>query len=370
MKKIFIILNILSLFILTGCESSKDINYNSEIRVNGPVLKISLIQTAHEIYNTNIENSYKDLSIESIYSETSIDSKKHYKWLNKTYSSIDEDMKNRLKNIFDSNSSWNYLNSVIELNDDANIYDIVNTINSDESLNLSSDLKNDIELFFNYFYDEHFKSYFNKNKYTLNKKASKLNNLLYENDVDIAKFIENVTNIKPNKDYVYTFYYSLNPISYQNFEYDNNVVSTISESTNVKDLLKISFHKYSHDLFDTFTDSPEFLNVCDLLRSDDNLVSLYKESDSHAYNFNDWCEENLIEGFSKYLDYRYSQYEYDFSNFVYDLDFYNYLKDINFNPDKITLEDASIEFYKKFCTYLIFISKDILDFLDIKILPS
>ena len=346
MKKIFIILNILSLFILTGCESSKDINYNSEIIVNGPVLKISLIQTAYEIYNTNIENAYKDPSIESIYTETSIDSKKHYKWLNKTYNSMDEDMKNRLKNIFDYNSAWNYINCVIKLNDDANIYDIVNTINSDESLNLSYDEKNDIDLFFNYFYDEHFKSYFNKNKYSLDKKASKLNNLLSEKEVDIAKFIENVTTIKPSEDYVYTFYYSFNPISYQNFEYDNNVVSTISEFTSVKDLLKISFHKYSHNLFDTFTDSSEFLDICDLLKSDDNLVYLYKKSDSHAYDFNDWCEENLIEGFSKYLDYRYSQYEYDFNNFVYDLDFYNYLKDINFNSDKVTLKDVSIEFYK------------------------
>ena len=52
--KRFIILNILSIFILTGCKNTKDINYNSDIKVNGPSLKISLIQTAYEIYTTNI----------------------------------------------------------------------------------------------------------------------------------------------------------------------------------------------------------------------------------------------------------------------------------------------------------------------------
>ena len=53
-KKLIVILNILSIFILTGCKNTKDINYNSDIKVNGPSLKISLIQTAHEIYTTNI----------------------------------------------------------------------------------------------------------------------------------------------------------------------------------------------------------------------------------------------------------------------------------------------------------------------------
>ena len=54
--KRFIILNILSIFILTGCKNTKDINYNSDIKVNGPSLKISLIQTAYEIYTKNIYN--------------------------------------------------------------------------------------------------------------------------------------------------------------------------------------------------------------------------------------------------------------------------------------------------------------------------
>lgn len=345
-KKIFVILYILSLFTLTGCESTKDINYNSELIVNGPVLKISLIQTAHEIYSTNIESSSNNSNIENMYIEDSKESKKHYKWLNKTYNSMDDNMKNKLENIFNSNSSWSYLNSVINLEDNASIDNIIATINSNTDLNLSSHLQSDIDVFFNYFYDEHFESYFNKNKSALNKKASKLNTILYENEVDIKKFIEDVCNISPSKDYVYTFYYSLNPVSYHNFEYDNNIVSTISSSTTVKDLLRISFHNSSHDLFDNFTESPEFTEVCNLLKFDKEFVSLYEKNGSYAYDFNDWCEENLIEGFSKYLDYRYSQAEYDFSNFVYDLDFYNYLKDINFNPDKVNLKDVSINFYK------------------------
>lgn len=344
-KKLIVILNILSLFILTGCKNNKDINYNSDIKVNGPSLKISLIQTAYEIYTINIENSTNNLNYEDLYNNTSRDAKKHYKWLKKTYNSMDDNMKLKLKNIFNANSSWSYTNSVINLDDKASVSDIVDTLISNESLNLSSDLKNDINVFFNCFYDDYFKSYFNKHKSSLNKKASKLNELLYSNDIDIVKFIENVCGVTLSNDYVCTFYYSLNPISSQNFEFDNYIISTIEPNTTVKDLLRVPFHKYSHSLFDSFTDSSEFLEICNLLKSDDELVSLYNEFGRDAYDFNEWCEENLIEGFSKYLDYRYSQYEYDFSNFVYDLDFYNYLKKINFNPDKINLKDACIDFY-------------------------
>ena len=345
LKRLVVILNILSIFILTGCENNKDINYNSDIKVNGPSLKISLIQTAYEIYTTNIKNSNDDYSYEDLYSNTSRNAKRHYKWLKKTYNSMGDDMKSKLKNIFDSNSSWNYTNAVINLDDNASLSDIVDTLVSNEDLSLPSDLQDDIDVFFNYFYDEYFKSYFNKQKSYLNKKASKLNDLLYSNDVDIEKFIEKVCGVTLNNDYVCTFYYSLNPISTQSFEFDNTIVSTIQPNTTVKDLLRVPFHKYSHSLFDSFTNSPEFLEICDLLESDAELVSLYNEYGRDAYDFNEWCEENLVEGFSKYLDYRYSQYEYDFSNFVYDLDFYNYLRNINFNPDKFDLKDVCIDFY-------------------------
>ena len=344
-RKLILILNILSIFILTGCESTNTINYNSDIKVKGPSLKISLIQTAYEIYNVNIENCSNDSTYKDLYENTSRYAKKHYKWLVKTYNSMDNNMKIKLKNIFDSNSSWLYTNSVINLDDDANIDDIINTLVNEENLNLSSDLKNDIDEFLNYFYDDYFKSYFNKNKYSLNKKANKLNEVLHSNDVDIKNFIEKVCKVTPSDDYICTFYYSLNPISSQNFEFEENIISTIEPTTTPKDIIRVPIHKYSHSLFDSFTDSDEFLDIFEMLKSDDDLISAYNEYGSNSYDFDEWCEENLIEGFSKYLDYRYSQYEYDFSNLVYDLDFYNYLKEINFNPDKVNLKDVCIDFY-------------------------
>ena len=109
---------------------------------------------------TALVNILKNFDYKNLYNDTSDYAKKHYKWLVKTYNSMDDSMKLKLKNIFDSNSSWRYTNSVINLEDNSNIYDIVNTLVYDENLNLSSNLKNDIDSFFNYFYDDYFKFYF------------------------------------------------------------------------------------------------------------------------------------------------------------------------------------------------------------------
>ena len=69
-KKLIVILNILSIFILTGYKNNKDINYNSDIKVIGPSLKISVIKTANEISTTKIENSGNNSTYEELYNNT------------------------------------------------------------------------------------------------------------------------------------------------------------------------------------------------------------------------------------------------------------------------------------------------------------
>ena len=90
----------------------------------------------------------RTLLYEDLYNNTSRDAKNIINGLTKTYDSMDDDMKFKLKNIFDSNSSWSYTNSVINLDDKASVSDIVDTLVSSENLSLSSDLQNDIDVFF------------------------------------------------------------------------------------------------------------------------------------------------------------------------------------------------------------------------------
>jgi len=143
-KKLLLILNIFLIVILTGCSyaNTNSQTYNSDIQIKGLSLKISLVQTAYEIYNVNIGNP--NYFNEDLYKEKSKEAHKHYKWLKNTYSNMDNSMKTSLKNIFTSKDGWEYVNAVVNLNDDASIDEIISTLNSDKSLNLSSFLKKDL----------------------------------------------------------------------------------------------------------------------------------------------------------------------------------------------------------------------------------
>lgn len=345
-KKLLLILNIFVIVILTGCTGTNTSSqtYNSDIVIKGLSLKISLIQTAYEVYNTNIGNP--NYFNEDFYKKTSKEAHKHYKWLKSTYSHMDDEMKYRLENIFTSKDDWDYINAVVNLKDDASVDEIINTLNSDKYLNLPNFLKKDVDKFFTYFYDEHFKSYLKKyeNKYA--KKAIDLNQKLSDNDVDVANFVQTSSGIKLKDDYKSVMYYNLNPIECHSFEYKNIMISTINLNTTALDIISIPFYKYSRPLFDTFINSDEFLDVCNKLKSDKKLISMYNDFARDAYTFNDWCAENLISGFSKYLDYKYYGSTYEYTSYVYDLDFYNHLKKIGFNPNKMSLKDVSIDFYQ------------------------
>ncbi|MEG1310553.1 MAG: hypothetical protein RR942_11715 [Romboutsia sp.] len=343
-KKYILILNILSILIFTGCSSTRDENYSSNLDVRGLTLKMSLIQTAYEIYNVNIGNP--DTFSEDLYKTYGKDSYKHYKWLKSSYSSMNDEIKKSLKNIFTYGSNWEYVGSVINLDDNATSVEIIDTIINDENLKLSGYLKKDIDSFFNYFYDYHFKSYLEKNKYKYNKKSEDINEALKVNDVDIIDFMETTSGIKFNEEIKSIFYYNFNPFQSQEFENDDLLVSTIQPDTTAKDILSIPFHEYSHSLFNTFTSSYEFSEIYSLLEKDKEIIKIYNNIGKDLYTFPEWCEENLVEGFSKYLDYKYYKSAYEYTRYDYDLDFYNYLKESNFNPNKISLKDISIQFYR------------------------
>ncbi|WP_042275040.1 hypothetical protein [Faecalimicrobium dakarense] len=239
-----------------------------------------------------------------------------------------------------------YAYSIIDLDDNTTTKEIVNTIINDEGLNLPGYLKKDISNFLNYFYNNYFKSYFNKNINRFDKKSDKINEILEINDVNVIKFMEDTSGIKFNKKIKSVFYYNFNPIQPQEFKKGNVLLSTIQPDTTAKDILSIPFHEYSRSLFKTFTTTPEFLDVCNLLKENKEFIEAYNDIGKGLYTFEEWCEINLIEGFSKYLDYKYYKSAYEYTRYIYDLDFYNYLKDNSFNPNKISLKDISIKFYK------------------------
>lgn len=345
MKKFFIILFTLICILPTNYKNIYCTDYNSNIVVKGLTLKSSLIQTAYEIYSLNIENL--DSFNKETYKNISRDSYKHYKWLKKTYNNMDKDMKLSLKNIFQEKSHWYYTNCVINLDDNASLDEIIRTIINDSYLNLSKSSKENFSKFFNYFYTKHFKSYFYKNKIKYQKLSYNINQNLSDKNVDIISFMELVSGIEFDKNYKSVFYLNFNPIQSQGFLHNDIHISTISKHTTTKDILNTTFHEYSHYLFESFTKYDDFISICNKLKKDKELIQSYNKVGKYSYTFVEWCEENLIEGFSKYLSFRYYQGAYESNNYVYDLQFYKYLREINFNPNSISLKETSFDFYNK-----------------------
>ncbi|MBU3810967.1 MAG: hypothetical protein H9893_04860 [Candidatus Niameybacter stercoravium] len=54
----------------------------------------------------------------------------------------------------------------------------------------------------------------------------------------------------------------------------------------------------------------------------------------------------MVEGFATYLNEQYYGHASSNGTYTYDLAFYKYLNEIDFNPEKISLEDVSIDFYE------------------------
>ena len=354
-KKMLICIYILILILITGCSKTSDITYNSNIQVNGLSLKTTLIQTAYELYSVNTNSSSID---EQAYKEVSTDAHKHYKWLKNTYNSMNTDMTNKLESIFTSYNQWDYLNEVITLDDNVTYLEIIDKITDSNNLDLSPVEKNNISLFFDYYYNNYFKTYFNKYEKKFNKDAKNINSLLVKNNIDIIKFIEDTSGLKFENNYKSKFYYSFNPLQTQVFKFDDIIISTVSPSINAQDILSICFYQYSNYLFDSFINNKDFINICEGLKGDYNFVEQYNQVGKNSYNFNAWCKENLAAGFSKYLDYRYSQSDYQFTSYTYDLDFYNHLRKIGFNPKTMNLEEVSVSFYENKVDNLIAYSKD------------
>lgn len=343
-KKLIMLFLSLSLLIFPGCSNNID-RKGSNIEVRGLTLKISLITVAYDVYRVNFKNTTE--FNEELYKNSGKYGLQYYEWLKNTYSTMDSNMKRRLIRIFTNSGSWSYVTETISLDDDASVEEIVEKLNNQSNLVLGEALKEDIQVFFNYFYKEHLKDFIKENNPSIEKDVKKMNSFLSKKDIDIFKFMEENSGIKFKKDYKALFYYDLAPIGAMVFNHENYKISTIHPGASKDDLLSTPFHEYSHELFSNFTRKNDFTKIADNLRKDKYLVDSYEKLGKSAYDWIGWCEENLVEGFSRYLGYKYYGKKININTYAYDLEFYSYLIENNFSPEDVSLEDISIEFYRK-----------------------
>lgn len=342
MLSIYILLFLCSSNLYALGEQQKKNDYSIEVR--GLVLKYVLIDTAYEIYQVNTPSFSKYFN-EETYNKMGEDTYNHYLWLKNTYEKFTPEMKNNLNIIYDSDiHPWSLLNQVTQLNDDADLEKIIEQL--EYIIFKKSKMRNAIKEFYPYFYNNFLKEYLEKNTPIFENYAKNTNEELQKNNIDLLSFMEKTSGIQFEEKFKPIFYYTLRPIGAYGFTYNKKYkISTIQRETDYKELLGSPFHEYSHSLFQTFTFTPEFIKIAEKMKKDSVFVKNWGDY-KNSYDWRGWCEENLVEGFANYLDYKYYGTKKEKQIYVYDVEFFNYLINTNFDPSKITLKDASINFYR------------------------
>ncbi|OAA31589.1 hypothetical protein AT15_05810 [Kosmotoga arenicorallina S304] len=322
-----------------------------EVEVRPPVLKYSMISTLEEMYYANIKAPEK---WKSYYSDVRADSRAHYLWLLDTYYALPSAMKENLKTIFENTHAWRLLNIATLLSDESTIDDLVRVYKGAiiGSNSLPVNVRNALEKLLPYYYETFFKDYFEENAPKFEKVAKQMTEEAREYP-NPYQFISDNSRIDLGKSKC-LFYYTFREVGAYGFKLDELRISTLQRDVDsIEKLFFTPLHEYSHEFFQTFTGSKEFKELTEELKIKDPQFYEHWHSDeslSNSYSWRGFCEENLVEGFAKFLrDKFYGNIQEHRAYYYYDMDFYEYLKDIDFSPDDISLMEASLNFYSEKC---------------------
>ncbi|MCU7492103.1 MAG: hypothetical protein HF308_05865 [Ignavibacteria bacterium] len=318
---------------------------SGNVEVKGLVLKYVLIDTPYEMYQVIFSNSpYFTDSVYMKYGGS--DSYEHIKWLKKCYESFLPEEKSKLKYIFDKAFEYWMMVETTKLDDDASLSEIIDCLTSPRIHYQNEIVKDSIREFLPYFYNNYLKDYLASNKKVFDDRALELMDQVRRNNSDILGFMEDVSGVSFRKKFNVCFYFTLRLIGADGFTKENTNISTLQR--HIKDysmLFGTPFHEFSHQLFQTFSRDSLFIKAAGTLKTDTKLFNYWdKQLQRKQYDWPGWCEENLVQGFAKYLYLKYYKKELDVKTYVYDDDFYNYLKKNNFDGKKMSLADVSIKF--------------------------
>jgi hypothetical protein len=348
-KRRYLILSYLLIcLLLTSCKTSQDVFSKNKIEVQGLTLKYVLIGTSYDMFLANVEKPdyFGTETFKKLGKETS----DYYDWLCKTYDALPSSKKQELKQIFSNTDGYHYMNITTQLKDDASIEDIVGMLTSNSDLNLDEKTKTAIENFLPYIYINYLNGYLKNIDKVLSERAERMQEQIDSINPDLLGFMEKNSGIAFPQKFKPIFYYYLSPITAYGFFYKDKGICTVPSRVNdIKDLLRVPFHEYSHLLFRTFTrDSMEFHRIASALKNDKDFEKMWSSAFNKIYDWDGWCEENLVHGFSAFLEYKYfGTINSWHGNYYYDYKFYNYLVNTQFSPDKVSLEWASLNFFKQ-----------------------
>ncbi|AKI97739.1 hypothetical protein [Kosmotoga pacifica] len=351
--KQYLFFSLVLMLILSGCvalfiTSPMEKILIAEVEVRPPVLKYSIISTLEEMYYANVEAPEKWASY---YTGVSEASRAHYLWLLDTYNAMNQKMREYLEIIFQNVHPWRLMNIATMLSDDSTVEDLVKVYKGAivGANNLPASVREALGELLPYYYTNFFKDYFEENA-PLFEDIAKEMTAEAQSYPNPYEFISENSGIELGKSKC-LFYYTFREVGAYGFRLDELRISTLQRDVDtIEKLFFTPLHEYTHEFFQTFTGSKEFKELAEELKERDPGFYEYWNSDTglkSSYSWRGFCEENLVEGFAKLLrDRFYGSIQEHRAFYYYDMDFYEYLKAIDFSPERMTLEEVALEFYR------------------------
>ncbi|HPU35767.1 MAG TPA: hypothetical protein PLA91_03120 [Bacillota bacterium] len=334
------------LLFLTGC-SIWTASQNKGERERPLVIKpedfsIFLFESSEEIYRANVKDSgmwekLRDLA--AVDEDYAI----HYNWLYDTYNSWDEYRRAQLHEIMTEYHPHPMAEQLIQNGrQEAGLDEIIAFIREDRFF---GKMRNTLVDFYSWYGSNYALPHYQQVRPLLERKAQSISALV-EKEFDIVSFLEKETGITlKEKPEGIELLLNMRIIGASGFYRDKVSLTTIQWNATPEKIWATPFHEMSHPFFRTFTGSLYFKYLASKLKKDEELMKVFKEEVPHTWE--GWIEENLVEGFARYLNVRKGiARDVGEGIYVFDREFAQALAD-GFDPQKISLEDFTIQFLKQ-----------------------
>ena len=303
---------------------------------------IFLFESSEEIYRANVKDPamWEELRHLAAGDE---DYAAHYNWLYSTYESWDEHRRAQLREIMTEYHHHPMTEQLIQNGKQgAGLSDVISSIRGDRFFTKHRSTLVD---FYSWYGSNYALPHYQRILPLLEQKAQTITDLV-EKDFEIVDFLEKESGITlKEKPEAIELLLNMRIYGASGFYRDKVSLTTIQWNATPEKIWATPFHEISHPFFRTFTGSMSFKYLAGKLKKDGELMKMFE--DEVPYTWEGWVEENLVEGFARYLNVQKGiANDVGEGTYIFDREFARALVE-GFDPQKISLEDFTVRFLKQ-----------------------
>jgi len=329
-------------FLISGCipwKSNKVVQKPLVIKAED--FSVFLFESSEEIYRANVKSQAMWAGLRE-QADRDPGYAAHYSWLYDTYSKWDDHRRSQLNQIMADYLPQPMAERLIQKGKQgAGLDEIIQFMKDDRSFSKNRSTLVD---FYSWYGANYALPHYNQIQPLLKQKADAATARV-DKDFDIVRFMEKETGIKlKEKPDVLELMISMRLIGASGFSREKDSLYTIRWNSSQEKIWAMAFNELNQQFFRTFTGGWSFKYLAGKLKKDEKLMNKYKED--VPYTWEGWIEENLTEGFARYLNVR-AGISQDVGEGVYIFD-HEYAQALvnGFDVQKTSLEDFTTKFLK------------------------